>query len=448
MGCNGKANRMKSAGVAKYAMLIGRKQAAAIYAPKHARQQNRRGGYTMKRRLVLLLFVLSLLLCLFQSPAYAEIPPAGRTVVPEGVTEIDLRTALGDGVADVEYAWMLNADICVLIRQPPGAGESELIVLDLRDNRFLSRTPVPRVMNQPEQGFENGVFYLLLTPLDTENYDIAFYYVKATVAPDGTVDITTVPGGLIVMPGGKTAIREAADRSLYAMDLATYRMERLIQGVAPMTLDWEGASYDTFLKYVPCPDDIGCNELTFPIDEDTYYENALFLWRDFYVYKPLDEYRFVYKVYGWEWGAGYGIYDLKTHTDHRITGSGTLCGMVGNTLYGSALKTDADTLESWPLPVSVQEQLEDANDMGSEAEYGISPDGRLLAVTGTESWSSDTNTVTVTDLDTGRVIKAYDIYNPFAWESSVSFYGDTHLMLFFFPREHGSAYMYLLNTAE
>lgn len=217
-------------------------------------------------------------------------------------------------------------------------------------------------------------------------------------------------------------------------------------------------SYETFLKYVPCWDDVIYDgtykegypfPITFPIDEDTYYDNDLWLWRDFYVYKPLDEYRFVYRVFGWEWGAGYGIYDLRTHTDHRITGRGYLCGMAGNTLYGSALMADANTYESSPLPKTVQEQLNEASAMeDGVVDCDISPDGRLLALTGMKSRRSDASTVTVTDIRTGDIIKAYDIHNPFAWEYSVSFYGDTRFMLFFRPEEHGSAYIYLFDLEE
>ncbi len=414
----------------------------------------------MKKRLIFLLFFLFLFQSLVKSPARAESSPVSSeelsanskaalyTVVPEGVTEIDLKVALGDGVYDVEDAWMLNADICVILRQPLEEIDSELIVLDTRNNKALSRTPVPHVPYQSEQGFDDGLFYLQYTSEDEDTYDDFRSYVKVTVAPDGTVMIGTVPNGFMVMPGGKTAIREVVDRSLYAVDLKTNKEELLIQGVAPMTQDSQGASYETFLKYVPCPDDEGYDTLTFPIDEETYYENDMLLWRDFYVYKPLDEYRFVYQVFGWEWGAGYGIYDLKTRTDHRITGRGYLCGMTGNTLYGSALMTDVNNLESSPLPKTVQEQLETANAMECDVDYDISLDGRLLALTGMKSERSDGSTVTITDIQTGNIIKSYDIYNPFALESSVTFYGDTRFMLFFLPREHGSAYIYLFNVEK
>lgn len=423
----------------------------------------------MRKGLTFLLLILSLFPCLVKSPTQAQTSPVSReelsadskaeirTVVPEGVTEIDLKVALGDDVYDVSDAWMLNADVCVILRQPLEDGDDELVILDTRDCTVLSRTPIPYVTYLSERGWEDGAFNLLFMPEGSYRSDAAFSYVKATVTPDGKVMIGTVPNGFMVMPGGKTAVREA-DGSLYAVDLKTGKEELLIQGVPSMTADWEGASYETYRKYVPCPDDIGYYGLdedgdplsiAFPVDEDTYYANSICYWRDFYVYKPLDEYRFAYTVSGWEWNAGYGVYDLKTHTDHRITGSGDFYGMAGNTLYGSALRTEVNTLEASPLPISVQEQFEEVSYMeNGVVDCDISPDGRLLALTGMKSRRSDASTVTVTDIRTGSIIKAYDIYNPFAFEYSVSFYSNTRFMLFFWPEEHGSAYIYLFNVAE
>lgn len=211
----------------------------------------------MKKRLVLPLLVLSLFLYLFQSPAHAETTPVSRegsstdspverrTVVPEGVTEIDLRVALGDGVSDVYGAWMLNADVLVILWQPLEAGNDELIVLDTRDCSVLSRTPVPYVTYQSEQGWDDGVFYLLYAREDEDMSDDSFSYVKAIVMPDGTVDIT-VPDELTVMLGGKTAIRRGVDASLYAVDLKTGEEELLIQGVAPMTRCFGGSVMKRF----------------------------------------------------------------------------------------------------------------------------------------------------------------------------------------------------------
>jgi len=54
-------------------------------------------------------------------------------------------------------------------------------------------------------------------------------------------------------------------------------------------------------------------------------------------------------------------------------------------------------------------------------------------------------TVTVTDLRTGDMIKAYHIYNPFANEYTITFFDNTRFMVFFEPEEPGSAYIYLFD---
>ena len=379
--------------------------------------------------------------------------------VPDGVTEIDLRMVLGDDVLAVEDAWMLNTDASVILRQLPEIGGYELVLLDLRDLLVLSRTPIPHVRYYwHPQGWDDGVFYMLFPPKGSDMSDPAFSYIKAVVEQDGTVDAgSSAPGRTTVMPGGKVTIREVDDGSLYAVNLDNGEEELLIQGVAGYGGEY---SYEAYLGYVPCRDDAGYNAgedgeplstPPFPLDEDSFHDYWPFFYREFYVYKPLDEYRFVYTAKGWEWGAGFGIYDLQTHTDHRITGSGYFYGARGNTLYGSFLTANADTYESSPLPKTVRQQLGEINAMeDGRVDYDISPDGRLLALTGMQSryGDADDHTVTITDIQTGKVIQAYDIRNPFASEYRVTFYDNTRFMLFFQPEEFGSAYIYLFDAEE
>jgi hypothetical protein len=379
--------------------------------------------------------------------------------MPEGVTEINLRTVLGDDVLDITDAWMLSADTCVLLWSQR-EGENywqflyELIVLDMRDLSILSRTPIPSANYLVDQGWDDRKFCLLFAQEDAHWHGP---YTKATIAVDGTVDVSASPSNLTVMPGGKTAIRKEFEGSLYAVDLATGEEGMLIQGVAGLG---GGLSYEALLKYIPCPDDIGGYtgedpfdvgplDIPFPIDEGEFPGYDIWFFRNFYVYKPLDEHRFVYEVSGWEWGAGYGVYDLQTRTDHRITGRGHFYGMAGNKLFGSTLMTDANTYESSPLPETVQEQFEwiSAWEDGW-VDHDISPDGRLLALTGMKSRRNDASTVTITDIRTGDIIKTYDIYNPFATEHSVAFCDDTRFVLFCAPEALGSAYIYLFNIEE
>jgi hypothetical protein len=427
----------------------------------------------MKKRPLLLLLVFSLFLYPFQSPAHA----AGehRTTLPEGVTEIDLRTVLCEDAADLENAWMLNSDICILLLSQPEDGEDiyasthyELIVLNMRDLSILSQTPISRVEYYYQQGREGNSFYLLFEPDGAEWYDPAFTYIKATIAPNGVVNIDdSVPNRFTVMPGGKMAIRTADDGSLYAVDLVSGEEDLLIQGVPGLGLFWDYGYRDdeiaerfpfwnedgeVLAEYVPFWDELPENWKDWP-DGSYPFEpnNGDFSIRQFHMEKPLDEHRFVYSVSSWEWDAGYGIYDLRTRTDHRITGRGFFYGMGGNTLYGSTVRADADTYEPSLIPESVRDQFRWIRESwygNGHLDYDISPDGRLLALTGMKSRSSDADTVTLTDLGTGDLVKAYNIDNLYATEGTVSFYDDTHFILFCVPKENGSAYIYLFNTEE
>ena len=448
----------------------------------------------MKKHLGHLLLVLPLFLCLFQSPAHAETLPVSReklstdslaelrTVVPEGVTEIDLRVILGDDAREVKKAWMQNADICILLRSQPedeaekyGPTLYELIVLDMQYLSILSRTPVPNASYYFHQGREDDAFRFWFTPIevtleepqdDSLSWmdDAARSYICVSISRDGTVDIgDSVRSELTVMPGGKIAIRTAIDGSLYGEDLTTGKEDLLIQGI-PREL-WQPntpeelqtvAAFEAYAKYVPCWDELE--------DWDDKEELDFYNTREFHVSKPLDEFRFVYTVSSWEWSAGYGIYDLQTRTDHQITRQGDFFGMVGDTLFGESLKASINTYESARLPELVREQFEAAarRDTGALVDCDISPDGKSVALTGMmarsieeKSWWDTkgiepkfdyAHTITLTNIETGDLVKAYDIYNPFATESTVSFYANTLFMLFCTPKELGSAYIYLLTS--
>jgi len=87
----------------------------------------------------------------------------------------------------------------------------------------------------------------------------------------------------------------------------------------------------------------------------------------------LDEYRFVYRVYGWEQGASFGVYDLRTRTDHRITGRGYFFGVAGDTLYGLNLTADANTYVMSPLPETARRQLAEVHALANgRVDYDIS----------------------------------------------------------------------------
>ena len=425
----------------------------------------------MKRRSARLLLVLLMLFGLFHGRAQAE----SRSTLPEGVTEIDLRDVLGDDAQDVWSARMVNADICVLLRAlPEQANENiELIVLNMRELSILSRTPVPYAASLLRQSRKDGrfygqgmiddTFYLLFKPecaYETGGpygymYDPEITYIKAVIAADGTVELDLASSKLTVMPGGKTAVRDGYYGSLYALDLETGEEELLIRGTAD---PYATVSYEAYLQYVPFWDDAGFYEedengnplpITFPLDETSFMKHSPFFFHGFTVVKPLDAHRFVYAGYGWEWRAGFGIYDLETRTDHRITGRGAFFGMRGSTLFGTALQADANTYETTQLPQAVQWQLANADywEYGSY-DYDISPDGNLLAFTDTESTEGKSISVRITDICTGDIVKTYDIDKPFMYIRDLAFYDDTRFMLFCVPEESESATIFLFDEEK
>lgn len=403
-----------------------------------------------------LLVVLFLLICPIVSPAHAATasgfePASARTIVPDGMREIDLRAVLGSGA--ISYIGMVNADICAVVRIEEEAAGNELIVLDVQDLSVLSRTLFSNTAYyRYRKSIEDGVFYLLFEQNDADRNDPKYTSTKVTIVADGTISIENVaPERLLEMPGGQTAIRQADDGSLYAVDLISGEDDLLIQGVSDKGSPY--VDYELALQYVPCWDDDwymqededGGSYVLTPIDKDRFYANDYIgCFREFYVHKALDEHRFVYVGYGWEWGAGYGVYDLQTRTDHRITGRGDFLGMRGDMLFGSVLVADANTYEASLLPETVQAQFEwiMAREDG-HVDFDISPDGRLLALLGMKSRRSDAHTLTITDIQTGEIIHDYDIDNPFATEHSVAFYDDTHFMLYSKRRDGGAGYMYL-----
>lgn len=370
-----------------------------------------------------------------QDPRFVDSLAELQTLVPEGVTEIDLRDILGDEAMDVKDAFMLNSDICVILKSLQEDEGYEVIPIDLPNDTILSRTPVPYAEDQylcSDSGKEGNVLELWIASqenrprLGDEPWEdtIIYSYIKINVSPDGIVDVgELLPNRLITMPDGKTMIHDAEDGELYAIDIETGEEKRL----------------------------------NIPYHE---YDEGLSV-RDFLVIKPLDEHRLVYSIFCWEWYAGYGIYDLKTHTNHRITGDGAFFGVRGNTLFGEFLQTDADTYEASLLPKPVQEQLAETTHMetGHLVHCDISPNGNLLALAGMnrvynlrypnmELDSRYSHALTITDIQTGDIVKSFDIYNPLASESTISFIDDTRVMLFYAPEDLGSAFIYLFDIEE
>lgn len=361
---------------------------------------------------------------------------------------------IGDNAGLITSARMISPDTCVLLSPIPDYSGMEVILLNVHDGSVLSCTIIPHADFLRNQGWEGDVYYLLLgSDLPIES-TYQYYQIKVSIAADMSVNTEQMVSNIMTMPGGKVAIRDDWDGCLYGVDLASGEEGLLLQGVPNEMTNLVGeSSYASYLKYTPCEDDIGYdirdeegNMLAHPLSEEQYNNSDIGLWRYFGGYEALDADRFIYVVSGWEWGAGFGIYDLKTHTDHRITGTGSLYGRRGSYLFGSFLQVDIHGLETQVLPQNIQDQFEQVSAMeDGRISYDISQDGGYLALGGLKSRQSGAKDVQITSMRTGEVIRSIDIADPNVLVEDVSFYGENKIMLLVKQSEKGQVSLYLLD---
>jgi len=379
-------------------------------------------------------------------------------IAAEGVTKIDLRAVLGDTAEVILDAWVLRENTYALLLGTEEDEVYEVILLNTQNGSLLSRTSIPDtgcsfVYARP--GWVDGVLHIMFcdwAEWEAEEAYPGHIYIKASLSPDATVHVSDVMSSwYTVMPGGTTAIREAEDGSLYAVDIVTNTEELLIQGVSAQA--FFNHTPEERGQYIPSkeelPDAKGDTDDAYLVYDP---EDHLTSIRDFSYITPLDEHRFAYGIGAWEWEAGFGVYDLRTRTDHRITSDGYFLGVAGGFIFGSDLKADANTYETFALPESLHPVLEYVYAIENDyLTHSISPDGKLLALTGRYFYPDYTameHTVTIIGMETGEIVKIYDIENPFAEASSIAFYDNTHVMLFFGAKENGSAYIYLIDIEE
>jgi hypothetical protein len=390
-----------------------------------------------------LLILLSCLLVLSLSAGLAQ--PARAKDVPSTTlktlssSNINLSKCLGYEAAHAANAWMLNDEVCVVLLRPPEADYAELALVHVEDVQVLSRTSVAGISYLRECRWDDDVLYLVFAPPYSEDTGVIPEYIKASIAQDETVSLDTVPSDGIIMPDGDTFIHEAGG-SLYAIDLLTGGNTLLLQGVPdPYSDSFQGDTYEIFQQYEAGPDEMwydGTNEDGYPlslaIDEETFYDNEIQFWRNYHVVKALDDSRFIYAVYGWEWGAGFGIYDLKTHTNYRITGRGYFYDTVGNTLYGSYLTADSETYQSTPLPLALQEQFEKVNAQVDEVtDYSVAPNGRLVAFMSDLPDESDYKLLSVMDAQSGNTLWVWALeFDESPDVFRIHFYNNTQLMIY------------------
>ncbi len=392
------------------------------------------------RFLVLLSVLLVPLACTgagLAGAAHAE----GMTLEPVHTAEIDLGDIIGNDAVYAESAWMLNPDVCVVYLSLPDEERVEIVLVDVNNAQVLSRTAVSDVSYPNKTGWEEGSFYIVFAPPYTEDASADAADTRVSVAQDGTVSVCSVPRNCITMPDG-TVIRAEND-GLYSIKYLTEEAEEsalLLQGVPhPYASNFQDDAYEAFQQYEACPDEVGYDgtdeeglslSIAFPMDEDTFNDHAIWFSRTYNVYKALDDTRFLYTVSGWEWGAGFGIYDLATRTNHRITGRGYLYGMAGNKLYGSALVVDSDTYQSEPLPLAIQEQFKKVSALVDEVTvYDMAPDGKLIAFI--ESCPDEESALfTLMDAQTGGTTWQSEMPEGFPDNCRIRFYGNAQLMIF------------------
>lgn len=390
------------------------------------------------RRLWPILVILTLLLGLPCRPAQL-LAAAQQAALPAGFRAIPLAGILGEQASHVVDARMLQGDTCVLSLQSPETGLMSVAVIDIASQLPVQPIPVPDAGYLHRQGWRDNQYWLLFGPQNLGDPSGPRDMIQVLVGQDGGISMISLPPGQMDMPGGQTSIQEE-DGSLYALHRATGQRELLLQGVPDAwSAGRTGATYQMFQAYQPAPDEPGYNgldaygqplPLSLPIDEAAFQEHAIWLWRDYHVYAPLDAQRFVYSVSGWEWGAGFGIYDLATRSNHRFTGQGWLMGMVGRQLYGSGLQVDGDSYARSPLPDSVAAQFDFISDsLDVLLSYALSPDGRLLALVSSDPEEEPVSSLTLTDMVSGAVLRQQQLMIPDVEDLRLSFSGNSQLLL-------------------
>jgi len=160
-----------------------------------------------------------------------------------------------------------------------------------------------------------------------------------------------------------------------------------------------------------------------------------------YIYKMIDDYRFIYAVQGWEWTWYCGLYDLRIFENYPFYSAGqnpilvlenTLFS-IGDVLYDRCTidefklsKTDLSTMITEMLLTDIPEDL-----IWDMTDYSISPDGKYFVILSRVSpgnlITNDTEfTVNLFSLDTGNFLCSYPLFG----RSSYEFYSSTQLLLF------------------
>lgn len=353
---------------------------------------------------------------------------------------IDLEELIDSDASKVRGAFVLNQSTCVLVTQTPTNNNMEVVLFDIKDLQVISRASILNVDVLDYQYWCEGTLHLWFRPVFEENNENSDKYVEVIIKQNGQISTSIKRQLIMQMPDGKTGVYSADDWSLVTIDFSSGDMKLLLQGV-PDNLSPDrddNMSYMRYLKYEQHSDDIGYDLrndngqlISHPLSENDFLENEMWLWRYFTPFEPVDDHRFVYTVYGWEWGAGYGVYDVTASKNYRITGTGKLLGRRGNLLFGSDIVTDIDSFQSSRYPFAIRELFSEMIDQENrKIDFDISPNGKLLVLMGSKKMNP--STITIYDLKTGNIQYFADIsIPPSAIECQVSFINETSVLLLY-----------------
>lgn len=162
---------------------------------------------------------------------------------------------------------------------------------------------------------------------------------------------------------------------------------------------------------------------------------------------PIDENRFVYSMYGYEWCWGIGVYDFKTGAARDIpdTYNFSPLGVHGGKIYSICVgdgyaenviyATDVNTLETTRLFEIAENDYADS--------YGMTPDGEFL-FKAVEKENENTSEFILYSADTMEVVRKYEFKNVYLQNWSIYFTKDGKVIL----TDRVLDYLYILDLNQ
>lgn len=161
----------------------------------------------------------------------------------------------------------------------------------------------------------------------------------------------------------------------------------------------------------------------------------------------IDENRFVYSMYGYEWCWGIGVYDFKTGAARDIpdTYNFSPLGVHGGKIYSICVgdgyaenviyATDVNTLETIRLFEIAENDYADS--------YGMTPDGEFL-FKAVEKENENTSEFILYSADTMEVVRKYEFKNVYLQNWSIYFTKDGKVIL----TDRVLDYLYILDLNQ